>query len=154
MTIAGESHLVAGQPQPQLHILSERRPDDPPGLKTHYLQDHDQAQLLFLQQEDLERMGDNNLVEAGDTKMTGSEFDDEDQASSSMMPFSELLSDPEKDEGQDPPSSTTGDSGEKPSKRAAQGKEETLRCSRMFAAHHFGLSSGGLASLISLSLLL
>ena len=65
------------------------------------------------------------MVEHQDTKMTGSEFDDDEQASSSMMPFSELLSDPEKDEGQDPPSSTTGDSGEKPTKRANQGKTLT-----------------------------
>ena len=120
--IPGESPLVPGEPQPQLHILSERRPDDPPALKTHYLQDHDQAQLLFLQQEELERMGEGSLVEAAENKMGGSEFDEDDQASSSMMPFSELLSDPEKDEGQDPPSSTTGDSGEKPTKRANQGK--------------------------------
>ena len=65
------------------------------------------------------------MVEHQDTKMTGSEFDDDEQASSSMMPFSELLSDPEKDEGQDPPSSTTGDGGEKPTKRANQGKTLT-----------------------------
>ena len=67
------------------------------------------------------------MVEAADSKMTGSEFDDDDQApGSTMMPFSELLSDPEKDEGQDPPSSTTGDSGEKPNKRANQGKRVQL----------------------------
>ena len=66
------------------------------------------------------------MGEPADSKMTGSEFDEDDQApGSTMMPFSELLSDPEKDEGQDPPSSTTGDSGEKPNKRANQGKTES-----------------------------
>ena len=66
------------------------------------------------------------MGEAADSKMTGSEFEDDDQTpGSSMMPFSELLSDPEKDEGQDPPSSTTGDSGEKPNKRANQGRTES-----------------------------
>ena len=119
--------MLQSQSQPQLHILSERRPDDPPGLKAAgFLQDHDQtSHLLFLQQDELERMGgaEGGMVEAADSKMTGSEFDDDDQApGSTMMPFSELLSDPEKDEGQDPPSSTTGDSGEKPNKRANQGK--------------------------------
>ena len=81
---------MPGEPQPQLHILSERRPDDPPALKTHYLQEHEQAGLLFLQQEELERMGEGGLVEAGENKMGGSEFEEEDEASSSMMPFSEL----------------------------------------------------------------
>ena len=118
--------MLQSQSQPQLHILSERRPDDPPGLKAGFLQDHDQtSHLLFLQQDELERMGggEGGMVEAADSKMTGSEFDDDDQTpGSTMMPFSELLSDPEKDEGQDPPSSTTGDSGEKPNKRANQGK--------------------------------
>ena len=85
--IPGETPLVPGEPQPQLHILSERRPDDPPALKTHYLQEHEQAGLLFLQQEELERMGDSGLVEAGENKMGGSEFEEEDEASSSMMPF-------------------------------------------------------------------
>lgn len=44
-----------------------------------------------------------------------------DDGDDGHMPFSELLSDPEKDEGQDPPSSTTGEAGDKPGKRANQG---------------------------------
>ena len=45
-----------------------------------------------------------------------------DDGDDGQMPFSELLSDPEKDDGQDPPSSTTGESGDKPGKRANQGR--------------------------------
>ena len=79
---AGETHLLQPQPQPQLHILSERRPDDPPVLKGGYLGEHDQtSHLLFLQQDELERMGggDGGIGEAADSKMTGSEFEDDDQ---------------------------------------------------------------------------
>ena len=53
--------------------------------------------------------------------VTGSDFDEDGE--DPHMPFSELLSDPEKDEGQDNPSSTTGDPNEKPGKRASQGKK-------------------------------
>ena len=49
--------------------------------------------------------------------VTGSDFDDEGDEGG--MPFSEMLSDPEKDDCQDPPSSTTGD---KPGKRTNQGE--------------------------------
>ena len=53
--------------------------------------------------------------------VTGSDFDEDGE--DAHMPFSELLSDPEKDEGQDNPSSTTGDPNEKQGKRASQGNK-------------------------------
>ena len=65
----------------------------------------------------------NESMDAMDTSgnVTGSDFDDETEEGGHMA-FGELLNDPEKDEGQDPPSSTTGDHHEKPSKRASQGQ--------------------------------
>ena len=81
--------------------------------------------------QELERMttGEDGLVGANESmdtldtsgNVTGSDFDDETEESV-HMPFSELLHDAEKDEGQDPPSSTTGDHHEKPGKRASQGQ--------------------------------
>ena len=73
-------------------------------------------------------VGANESMDTMDTSgnVTGSDFDDENEEVG-HMPFSELLHDPEKDEGQDPPSSTTGDTGEKPNKRANQGR--TVQCS-------------------------
>ena len=71
-------------------------------------------------------VGANESLDTMDTSgnVTGSDFDDEteDGGHTGHMPFSELLHDPEKDEGQDPPSSTTGDHHEKPGKRASQGQ--------------------------------
>ena len=151
------------QPQPHLHILSERRPDDPPTTNhksafilpddptanqkqgfIHHGSDsasshlvtldpqshhHQQSQIhLYLHHEELERMaasGDDGMVGVEDGmdtsgNVTGSDFDED--GDEGQMPFSELLSDPEKDDCQDPPSSTTGDHNEKPSKRSGQGK--------------------------------
>ena len=67
--------------------------------------------------------GANESMDTLDTSgnVTGSDFDDETE-DGGHMPFSELLHDAEKDEGQDPPSSTTGDHHEKPGKRASQGQ--------------------------------
>ena len=71
-------------------------------------------------------VGANESLDTMDTSgnVTGSDFDDEteDGGHTGHMPFSELLHDPEKDESQDPPSSTTGDHHEKPGKRASQGQ--------------------------------
>ena len=65
--------------------------------------------------------GDEGMVSVDDTsENVASDFGDD--VDDGHMPFSELLSDPEKDEGQDPPSSTTGDQGDKPGKRANQGR--------------------------------
>ena len=54
--------------------------------------------------------------------ITGSDY--EDDADEGGMRFSELLSDPDKEDitDQDPPSSTTGDQTEKPGKRSNQGE--------------------------------
>ena len=54
--------------------------------------------------------------------VTGSDFDEEGEEGGSMFPGELLGSDPEKDEAQDPPSSTTGDQHDKPGKRANQGQ--------------------------------
>ena len=138
------------QPQSHLHILPERRPGDPgPNKPYHHDQthpltsstthlslntserlDHQEAptQLqLFLHQEEIDRMGavsvDEGMVTVDDnSENVASDFGDD--GDDGHMPFSELLSDPEKDEGQDqdPPSSTTGEPGDKPGKRANQGK--------------------------------
>ena len=64
---------------------------------------------------------DEGMVTADDnSENVASDFGDD--VDDGHMPFSELLSDPEKDEGQDPPSSTTGEHGDKPGKRANQGR--------------------------------
>ena len=54
--------------------------------------------------------------------VTGSDFDEDGEEAGAMFPGELLGSDPEKDEAQDPPSSTTGDQHDKPGKRANQGQ--------------------------------
>ena len=143
------------QPQPHLHILTERRPDDPPanshkpafiipddiaakqGGYIHHVSDAVNGQIVTLDPHNhhhhhqqssqihlyLHEEGMVGVDESLDTSgnITGSDFDEDGE--DPHMPFSELLSDPEKDEGQDPPSSTTGDPNEKPGKRASQGSK-------------------------------
>lgn len=67
-------------------------------------------------------VGEDPLDTSGN--VTGSDFE-EDPDEAGQLRFSELLSDdPEKDDSldQDPPSSTTGDHNDKPSKRSNQGE--------------------------------
>ena len=126
--------------QPQLHILSERRLDDPVVSSKQSVQSVQyslsdgpglEPGLVFLQQEEMERLGGVGAVPQHDSEegvAGGVGYGEEEEAEDEMR-FSELLSssgssDPaSKEDCPDPPSSTTGpDTGEKPGKRTNQGK--------------------------------